>query len=57
MYAEGSAQQVRYEFKGRYGAAVPSIPLPTEASHDEVDAFVKQILGLLNEDKKPILTR
>jgi hypothetical protein len=48
---EGDEPKVRYEFKGKFGAA-PSAPLPIEeASHEEIDAFVKNILGLTKEKK------
>jgi hypothetical protein len=46
---EGDEPKVRFEFKGKFGAA-PSTPMPDEeASHEEIDAFVKSILGLTKE--------
>lgn len=46
---EGDEPKVKFEFKGKFGAS-PSAPLPAEeASHEEVDAFVKSILGLTKE--------
>jgi hypothetical protein len=48
---EGGEPQAKYEFKGKFGAA-PSAPSPVEeASHEEIDAFVKNILGLTKEKK------
>ena len=44
--SEDDEQRTRYEFKGRFGA-IELAPHPTEeASHFEVDAFVRDILGL-----------
>jgi hypothetical protein len=42
----------RFAFKGRFGASVPVAPPAKEASHEEVDAFVKSILGLAKGEKK-----
>jgi hypothetical protein len=48
---EGDEPKARFEFKGKFGAA-PSASMPVEeASHEEVDAFVKSILGLTKEKK------
>jgi hypothetical protein len=44
--------QARFVFKGRFGAAVPVALPAVEASHEEVDAFVKSILGLAKDAKK-----
>ena len=44
--SEGDEQGTKYEFKGKFGAN-PLAPHPIrEASHEEMDAFVKQTLGL-----------
>lgn len=46
---EGDEPKAKFNFKGKFGAP-PSIPLPVEeASHEEIDAFVKSILGLTKE--------
>lgn len=49
---EDDRPQTRFVFKGRFGAAVPMTPPAAEASHEEVDAFVKSILGLAKDAKK-----
>jgi len=41
----------RYEFKGKFGAAPSVPPKIEEATHEEIDAFVKEILGL-NKEKE-----
>jgi len=42
----GEEPRTTYQFKGRFGAA-PSTSLPIqEASHEEVDRFIRDILGL-----------
>jgi hypothetical protein len=46
---EGDGPKAKFEFKGKFGAPL-SAPLPVEeASHEDVDAFVKSILGLTKE--------
>lgn len=48
---EGDEPTVKFEFKGKFGSA-PTAPLPVEeASHEDIDAFVKHILGLNKEQK------
>jgi hypothetical protein len=47
--SEGDEQKTKYEFKDKLGPD-PLIPHPTaEASHEEVDAFVRHILGLTKD--------
>jgi hypothetical protein len=47
--SEGDESKAKYEFKGRFGAT-PSVARPiAEASHEEIDAFVKEILGLTKQ--------
>jgi len=40
------ALPLKYEYKGRFGAAPMASKPMEEASHEEIDAFVKNILGL-----------
>ena len=44
--SDGDEQKTRYEFKGKFGAIPPASHSAAEASSFEVDAFVKDILGL-----------
>jgi hypothetical protein len=46
---EGDGPKVKWEFKGRFGASPSASPPIAEASHEEIDAFVKNILGLVKE--------
>ncbi len=49
---EGDEPRAKYEFKGKFGAA-PKVSQPIEeASHEEIDAFVKSILGLTKEKEE-----
>lgn len=49
---EGDKPIAKWEFKGRFGEA-PSASTPiVEASHEEIDAFVKHILGLVKEKEE-----
>jgi len=43
---EGEEDKAKFVFKGRFGAAPAPPSAIEEASHEEVDAFVKGILGL-----------
>jgi len=45
---ETSAQVMKYEFKARYGANPMSQPI-SEATREEIDGFVRQVLGLDKE--------
>lgn len=47
--SDGDQPKARYEFKGRFGAALSTVQSFDEASHEEIDAFVKEILGLSKE--------
>ena len=38
--------ELKYEFKGKFGAPMSTSPPIAEASHEEIDAFVKNFLGL-----------
>jgi len=42
---ESGGQKERYVFRGRFGTA-PSYQTAEEPTHEEVDRFVKGILGL-----------
>ncbi|MGD0395909.1 MAG: hypothetical protein ABSB26_03255 [Nitrososphaerales archaeon] len=44
--SEGDEQGPKYEFKGKFAANPPASHPILEASHEEVDAFVREILGL-----------
>jgi hypothetical protein len=46
------ALPLKYEYKGRFGAAPSASPSIVEASHEEIDAFVKNILGLTKEKEE-----
>ena len=48
---DGGGQRARYIFKGRFGAILSTSYTVPEATHEEVDAFVRQILGLANNSK------
>jgi len=49
---EGEEAQTKYQFRGKFGAA-PTGPLKVEeATHEEIDRFVKDILGLDKEKDK-----
>jgi hypothetical protein len=47
--SEDDEQGTRYEFKGKFGKNPPISHPIAEASHEEVDAFVKHILGLTKD--------
>lgn len=49
--SENDQPEPKYEFKGRFGAASSASPSFDEASHEEIDAFVKDILGLAKDKK------
>ena len=49
--------QTKYVFKARFGAVSPSMPAAEESSHEEIDGFVKGILGLTTDKKKQVLER
>ena len=49
---EGDGPKAKYEFKGRFGAVSSASPSIAEASHEEIDAFVKSILGLTKEKEE-----
>lgn len=42
---ETYAQEVKYEFKARYGTELMSQPV-REATREEIDSFVREVLGL-----------
>ncbi|MGD0318911.1 MAG: hypothetical protein ABSB56_04375 [Nitrososphaerales archaeon] len=49
---EGDEPKAKYEFRGRFGGA-PRVSQPVvEVSHEEIDAFVKSILGLTKDTEK-----
>ena len=45
----GDEPKVKYEFRGKFGGAPKVSQLIVEASHEEIDVFVKSILGLTKE--------
>jgi hypothetical protein len=45
---ENGGPQTKYEFRGRFGAA-PSTAQTEEVPHEEIDHFVRGILGLIKE--------
>jgi hypothetical protein len=45
---EKEEPKAKYEFRGRFGAA-PSASQAEEPTHEEIDHFVKGILGLVKE--------
>lgn len=47
--SEDDEQGTKYKFKGKFGANQISSGPVAEASHEVVDAFVKQILGLTKD--------
>ena len=49
---EGDEPRAKYQFKGKFGPAPKVSPPLAEASHEEVDAFVKGILGLTKEKEE-----
>ena len=40
---------MKFVFKGKYGAAAPASAVVVEPSREEVDDFVKRILGVKKE--------
>ena len=52
MSTEENGQTQRYVFKARFGAVSPSAPAQEEPSHDEINAFVNEILGLATDRQK-----
>ena len=51
--ASGDDHAAKFEFKGKYGAQPNGTHTPAEASHEEIDAFVREILGVLNKKENP----
>jgi hypothetical protein len=49
---EGDEPKAKYEFKGKFGAPMSASPPIVEASHEEIDVFVKNILGLVREKEE-----
>jgi hypothetical protein len=49
--SESDQPEAKYEFKGKFGAAPSAVPLFEEASHEDIDTFVKNILGLAKDKK------
>jgi hypothetical protein len=49
---EGDQPIAKWEFKGKFGQAPSASPPIAEASHEEIDAFVRHILGLVKEKEK-----
>jgi len=45
---ENAGPTTKYEFKGRFGAPVTN-PQVEEPTHEEIDRFVKSMLGLTKE--------
>jgi hypothetical protein len=48
---EDDTPSLKYTFKARYGAIQSKAPV-VEPSHEEIDAFVKGILGLTKDREK-----
>jgi hypothetical protein len=49
--SESDQPEAKYEFKGKFGAASSGSLSFDEASHEEIDSFVKDILGLAKDKK------
>ena len=49
---EGDKPTSKWEFKGKFGAAPSTSPPMVEASHEEIDVFVRNILGLHKEKEE-----
>lgn len=49
---ERDEPKAKYEFRGRFGAVSSASPSIVEASHEEIDVFVKSILGLTKEKEE-----
>lgn len=47
--SENNQPEARFQFRGKFGVSPPVSPPIEEASHEEIDAFVKSILGLSKE--------
>gem|GEM_PF-355289 len=43
---EGDEPKAKYEFRGKFGGAPRASQPVVEVSHEEIDTFVKSILGL-----------
>ena len=48
---EAFGQDQRYQFKARYGTEPMGQPV-TEASREEIDSFVRKVLGLETERRR-----
>ncbi len=51
MSTESEVQQTKFVFKARYGAAVPKTVPRDEPTHEDIDDFVRSILGLKPDQK------
>ena len=54
MNAETDAPQAKYVFKARYGMTIPARPTTPdeEPSREDIDVFVRNILGLKKDEPK-----
>lgn len=51
-WLEGDKPIAKWEFKGKFGQAPSASPPIVEASHEEIDAFVRHILFLAKEKEE-----
>jgi len=49
--AKDDQSSAKYYFKARYGAESSRVPV-SEPSHEEIDAFVKGVLGLTKDKER-----
>jgi len=49
--SEEGGESSKFQFKGRFGVASAAIP-SEEPTHEEIDRFVKNILGLDNDKEE-----